>query len=163
MASFAIPVTSATGTISFGLVASAIKAWSDWDLLQQEHAIGRNWRDTPVWASSAGNGNLLARQGQGVAETPSVAERIGRQRAGGVRNVKDEVVQKEPSFLSKVRTRERDGRASFKTSNKLNPFSVGTSLGDILSKVPDRGAGPQSWARPEPRRPAGFDNRSFPQ
>ncbi|EME29646.1 uncharacterized protein Gasu_28710 [Galdieria sulphuraria] len=162
--SFAINVVGSFGiAVPFGVVASVAKAWSDLDYLCHSNDKNYLWSFPLVFKSSTSDkGNLLARQGQGSIEAPGVAERIARQRAGGVRSVEDEVVPKEPKFLAKVRNRERGGRDAFRPSKKTNPFSLGVTLGDILLKVPNRGAGPQSWARPEPKRPAGFDNKSFP-
>ncbi|GJD12204.1 hypothetical protein Gasu2_63100 [Galdieria sulphuraria] len=147
--SFAINVVGSFGiAVPFGVVASVAKAWSDLDYLCHSNDKNYLWSFPLVFKSSTSDkGNLLARQGQG---------------AGGVRSVEDEVVPKEPKFLAKVRNRERGGRDAFRPSKKTNPFSLGVTLGDILLKVPNRGAGPQSWARPEPKRPAGFDNKSFP-
>ncbi|GJQ13269.1 hypothetical protein GpartN1_g5060.t1 [Galdieria partita] len=162
--SFAINAIGPVGvTVPFGILASAVKAWSDLDYLCRRNDVNCLCSFPQVLkTSTTDKGNLLARQGQGSIEAPGVAERISRQRAGGIRSVEDQVVPEEPKFLAKVPSRERGGRDAFRPSKKTNPFSLGATLGDIFRKIPNRGAGPQSWARPEPRRPAGFDNKSFP-
>jgi len=90
--SFAIPAVVSTGAgLSFGVAASIAKAWSDLDHLCSGR--DRALLSLPqVFKSSKDKGNLLARQGQGSIEAPGKAERIARQRAGGIRSVEDDVV-----------------------------------------------------------------------
>lgn len=92
--SFAIGAVGSAGlAVPFGLVASVAKAWSDLDYLFRSK--NDDILVSPqVFKSSKDKGNLLARQGQGSIESPSIAERIARQRAGGIRSIEDQVVPK---------------------------------------------------------------------
>ncbi|KAK4536899.1 hypothetical protein CDCA_CDCA10G2924 [Cyanidium caldarium] len=112
--------------------------------------------------------DVLARQGTSVPRKPSADADQARARAAGVSG-RPSAPAGMDAILERVPRKRKPWDLQGQWKDKItrgqqvsSPFGSAVPLEDVLSRVPDRKTGVGgSWARLEPRRPAGFDNRTF--